>query len=667
VIVVVSNVAASVKGAIQAVDRRAIAGQCTAPTHGAPILESGICSILALGSKGTSDASTLQFVRQALRARDEPFAASLLVRMTVASIENSSNNVPDAPSPPQTRGSDVAQIDQALAELRDRAGVFARLAPAEKAKLLRDVLPRAVEAAPKMVGLACQAKGIDPQSPLAGEEWFGGPVTIVNDVAALASAVQDIAKRGAPRLPFGSVRERDDGRIDVRVFPMRGSDARLLAGFTCDVRLAAGTQKRDVRAQQAAFYQRKDPEGAVSLVLGAGNVASIPAMDTLHELFVEGRVVILKMSPVNEYLAPVLNDMFSPLISQGFVRIVCGDGQIGAYLTEHEAVSHVHVTGSQHTHDRIVWGPPGIDQDKRRERNEPVLQKTITSELGNISPIIVVPFLYSEKELWFQARNIATQLVNNASFNCNAAKMLVLAKGWPQRDKFVAELARALGQIRPRKAYYPGALDRHATLTQGHEHVRKIGEAGPDELPWTLIEHLEVSRRDEPLFSTEPFCAILSEVSVGSNDPVEFLAAATTFCNDTLWGTLSASIVCHGVHEDDSVVGAALEKCIDELRYGAVAVNHWPAFVYGMVTAPWGGHPSSTLANVQSGKGFVHNTVMLGNIEKAILRGPLMSFPRPPLFFDQRKMHVVAERMMHYNANPGWMRLPSVATAAMTG
>lgn len=566
----------------------------------------------------------------------------------------------------KTKAPATSDLDAALSELRDRARPFARLPARDKARLLRDVLARTIQAAPRMVALGCQAKGIDPSSALAGEEWFGGPVTIVNHVAALVAALEDIAKRGAPRLPFGSVRQQD-GCVNVQAFPMRGSDARLLAGFSCDVRLAKGTQKRDVRAQQAAFYQVQDPEGAVSLVLGAGNVASISAMDTLHELFVEGRVVVLKLSPVNEYLAPVLNEMLAPLVNAGFVRIVCGDGQVGAYLTQHEAVSHVHITGSQTTHDTIVWGKPGPEQDERKRRNEPLLGKTITSELGNISPVIVVPYLFSERELWFQARNIATQIVNNASFNCNAAKMLVLPRKWAQRDRFVAELCRALEQVRPRKAYYPGALDRHATLTQGREHVRRIGECGPDELPWTLIEHLDPMRQDEPLFSTEPFCALVSEVSVGSDDPVEFLSAATKFCNETLWGTLSASIVCHGVLEDDPVVGRALERAIDELRYGAVALNHWPAFVYGTVTAPWGGHPSSTLANVQSGKGFVHNTLMLGNIEKAIFRGPLVSFPRPPLFFDHRKMHVVAERLMHYNADPGWLRLPSVASAAMTG
>lgn len=648
------HVAASVKSEIQGGDRRAIVGHSTAPRDITPTLERGTRTIQDSCALATN-----------------PFAASLPVRMTVASPELSTQPPVETPSssapvsPPVEKTSST-QLDQALGELRDRALPFARLAPREKANLLRDVLGRVIDAAPRMVALGCQAKSIDAQSAIAGEEWFAGPVTIVNAVSALAAALDDVARRGAPRLPFRSARERDDGRVDVRVFPTRGSDAQLLAGFSCHVRLAPGVHKRDVRAEQAAFYQRKDPEGAVSLVLGAGNVASIPALDTLHELFVEGRVVMLKMSPVNEYLAPVLNDMLAPLVQRGFVRIVNGDGEVGAYLAQHEAVAHVHVTGSQKTHDTIVWGQLG-EQDARKQRQDPVLRKTITSELGNISPVIVAPFLYSERELWFQARNIATQMVNNASFNCNAAKMLVLPRGWAQRDRFVTELVRALEQVRPRKAYYPGAHDRYATLTRDRENIRRIGECGPDELPWTLIERLDPSRRDEPLFSTEPFCAILSEVSVGSDDPLEFLSAATKFCNESLWGTLSASIVCHGVLEDDPVVGVALERAIDELRYGAVALNHWPAFVYGMVTAPWGGHPSSTLADVQSGQGFVHNTMMLGKIEKAILRGPLVSFPRPPLFFDHRKMDVVAERLMHYNARPGWARLPRLAAAAFTG
>ncbi|MDC3954887.1 aldehyde dehydrogenase family protein [Polyangium jinanense] len=560
-----------------------------------------------------------------------------------------------------------ADLDRALAELGDSARAFARLPPRDKARLLREeVLPRVEASALRMVQASCHEKGIDAAAPIAGEEWLAGPCTIASNVAALADALDQIATRGAPRLPFRAVRE-ENGRTKVRVFPMRGADGALLSGFTCDVHLERGVRRADVRAEQATFYRQADPEGGISLVLGAGNVASIGPMDTLHTLFNEGRVVLLKTSPVNAYLGPILEDMLAPLISRGFVRIVHGGPEVGSYLASHRLVSHVHITGSQHTHDIIVWGKPGPEQDARRAANDPVLKKPITSELGNVSPVVVVPYLYAEDELWFQARSIATQIVNNASFNCNAAKMLVLARGWAQRDLFLDKLQQALGEVRPRKAYYPGAEQRHASLVKGHDRVRFIGEASPGVLPWTMITDLDPADAREPLFSTEPFCGIVSEVSVGSDDPAEFLAAATRFCNDTLWGTLSASIVCPSILEDDPVASAALERAIDELRYGAVAVNHWPGLVYGTVTAPWGGHPSVTLADVKSGIGFVHNTVMLGRIEKAVLRGPLKTFPRPPFFYDHRNMAVTAERLLRYYARPGWGRIPAVAMAALRG
>jgi acyl-CoA reductase-like NAD-dependent aldehyde dehydrogenase len=560
-----------------------------------------------------------------------------------------------------------AELDRALAELGDKARSFARMSAREKAALLREVLPRALAAAPRMVEAGCNAKGIDPRSARAGEEWLGAACPFVANVRLLADALDDIAARGAPRLPFRAIRTRDDGRVTVRVYPMRGADAALLGGFTCDVLLQEGARAGDVRAEQASFYKQQDPEGGVSLVLGAGNVASIPPMDALQKLFVEGKVVLLKMSPVNAYLGPILGEALAPLVERGLLRIVYGGASAGAYLAAHPAVADIHVTGSQRTHDAIVWGPPGPEQDARRARGERLSTKPITSELGNISPVMVVPYLYAEDELWFQARSVATAVVNNGSFNCNAAKMLVLPRGWAQRDVFLAHLRRALASVPPRKAYYPGAPERHAALTEGRSRVTRIGQAGPGELPWTLIEGLDPEATAEPLFSTEPFCSILSVVEVGSDDPAHFLDAATSFCNTRLWGTLSATIVVHPFLADDPAVGRALDRAILELRYGAVAINHWPAFVYALVTPPWGGHPSATLSDVQSGLGFVHNTPMLERIEKAVLRGPLVGFPRPPIFYDHKKMHLVGERMCRYWANPGWGRLPAVAMAALAG
>src|SRR4029434_1166499 len=96
--------------------------------------------------------------------------------------------------------------------------------------------------------------------------------------------------------------------------------------------------------------------------------------------------------------------------------------------------------------DAIVWGEAGPERERRMAADDPLLAKPISSELGNVSPVRIVHHTYSDAELWFQARNVVTMVFNNASFNCNAAKMLITAKGWPQRSKFLDMVAQAFAQ-----------------------------------------------------------------------------------------------------------------------------------------------------------------------------------------------------------------------------
>jgi hypothetical protein len=219
----------------------------------------------------------------------------------------------------------------------------------------------------------------------------------------------------------------------------------------------------------------------------------------------------------------------------------------------------------------------------------------------------------------------------------------------------------------PRQAYYPGAHDRYEALTRDHERVVKAGAEAVGAIPFTLVLGLDPSSTSEPLFTTEPFCGILSEVSVGSDDPPEFLAAATAFCNDRLWGTLSAGLVIPPILEEDPAIARAFDAATAALRYGAIAVNHWPGLVYGLVVPPWGGHPSASLSDVQSGMGWVHNTLMLGRVEKAILRGSLRQSPKPPIFYDHKKMREVGQAMTAYAAAPSLGRVLSVAAKAIRG
>ncbi|WP_437285800.1 hypothetical protein [Sorangium sp. So ce406] len=586
-----------------------------------------------------------------------------------------------APLGPETP---PVELDRALSELGEAALGFARMPPREKASLLRSLLPGLLVAARPQVEASCAVMGIDPGSAASGAAWLAGPWPTLSHVRLLAEALDDIAARGRPRLGRDALRARADGRVEVEVFPTRLRDSALHGPVRARALMLPGATPAGVREGQARFYQQRDPEGGVALVLGADDVAGVPLRDALHKLFVDGRVVALAMSPRSAPLGAILERALAPLVSRGLLRFVYGGADAGAYLARHPAVAEVHVAGSAAAHDALVWGPPGPAQALRRASGERLLDKPIFSTLGGVTPVVVTPWLYGEDELWFQARLLARQIVSNASLAGHEAQVLVLPRGFVQRALLLRMLHRALAAVPPRRPAHLEAGARHAALTAGRaplererlegsadvplpRGVVRIGEPGPGELPWTLITGLSGSDADEPLFSTEPRCGLLSIVEVGSSDPVEFLDAATRFCNDRLHGTLSASIVAHPISEEDPAVAAALDRALLELRYGVIAVNQAPAAALAAVVPPWGAHPSATLADIQSGLGFVHNTAMLGQVEKTILRAPLTTFPRPPGFLDHRRSHVVGERLAACAADPRWGNVARAVSAALRG
>ena len=114
-----------------------------------------------------------------------------------------------APSP-------QADLDRAVAELRDHARELARLPPAQKAALLRQVIPRLIDVAPAWVAEGSKAKGIDPST--SAEEWLAGPLPVVRNARLLADSLEEIARHGRPTLGTRA-RTREDGRLEVEVFP----------------------------------------------------------------------------------------------------------------------------------------------------------------------------------------------------------------------------------------------------------------------------------------------------------------------------------------------------------------------------------------------------------------------------------------------------------------
>lgn len=560
-------------------------------------------------------------------------------------------------------------LDAALATLREQAAAWVATGVDERLELLAELVDDTLDAAPAWTLAAAEAKGIRSDSPLMGEDWISGPVVLLRNLRLLTRSLEQIRDTGRPRPP--SLELGPTEQVVAKVFPADLEDQVLFTGFTGEVRLRPGVTLDEAEARIGRIH--RDPaasEPAVALVLGAGNVSSIGPMDALYELFARNRVVLLKMNPVNDYLGPHLAAALQPLVREGVLRIVYGGAEVGAYLTEHDDVDTIHVTGSNRTHDAIVFGS-GDEGRRRKAAGEPKLTKPVTSELGNVSPVIVVPGPWSDKDVAFQGDNIASMLVNNAGFNCIAARMVVQHRQWAKRRKLVNAIRDSLRRAEPRVPYYPGAVDRWREFTGAHPTAEWFGSSpdeGEDRLPFTFIPDLDPTHLDDVAFTTEAFCGVFGEVALDAPRAVgDYLDTAVDFCNDTLWGTLSASILVHPESLRDPEIAAAVERAIDRLRYGSVVVNHWSAIPYAMVSTTWGAYPGASAQDIQSGRGVVHNSYLLEDVEKSVVRGPFRPPMKPVWFHTHRGAAKLGPKLAEFAGTGDRGLLPSILWHAARG
>src|SRR2546428_1554611 len=335
-------------------------------------------------------------------------------------------------------------MNVAIQTLQAHKDAWVMLTIDDRVAILDDLIKDFAAIAPRWVAVSLQAKGIREGVPAAAEEWVLGPWSILKNLSQLRQSLIDIKNIGHPKIA-GPVITRPDGQVVAQVYPQTVYDRLSSNGATAEIWMEPGVTVEELPKTQAFVYQEQKHQGKVALVLGAGNVSSIGPMDILYKLFVEDQVVILKTNPVNAYLAPLMEESFRVLIEPGFLRIVNGGAAEGAYLCNHPGVDEIHITGSDKTFDAIVFGN-GPEGAKRKEDKSPLLTKRVTGELGNVSPVIVIPGSWKADDLAYQAEHIDTMLTNNAGFNCNATRVIIQNASWPQRNQLLEEMRRILAQ-----------------------------------------------------------------------------------------------------------------------------------------------------------------------------------------------------------------------------
>lgn len=508
------------------------------------------------------------------------------------------------------------EMDKALAVLTAHKDAWAMMDIPGRIALLDQIKQDLPKVEKRWIAASMAAKGAISETMAEGEEWCSLTVTYRN-IRFLRKALQDIIQFGKPKIP-GKVTTRSNGQVVAQVMPYDWKEKLAFPGMRAEVWMDSFVSLQDGGIPQASFYQRKDKKGQICVVLGAGNVAGLVPGDFLHKLFVEGQVVALKMNPVNEYLGPILEDGFAALIKAGYLQVLYGRAEEGSYLCSHSAVDNVHLTGSERTFDAIVFGP-GEEGKKRKLARQPLLTKHFSAELGNISPVIVVPGPWTEKDIKNEAARFGSWLVFNSGCNCLTPRMIIQMKNWEHREKLSKEIANFLSGIKTRKAFYPGSFELHRQFVNAHPEALQLGEPQDGHLPWTFVSDVDPKNEDDICFKREPFMSLFSETALDSKDVVEFIGDAVKFANERMWGTLVASIIVHPASMKDPQVAAAVDKAIADLHYGSILINSWGAFAYYIMTTPWGGYPNTDIYDVQSGIGFVNNPLMFDRVQKSVV------------------------------------------------
>lgn len=552
-------------------------------------------------------------------------------------------------------------IDEGLAVLQAHKDSWVAMGIPERVAILDEITRDMERVAERWVAASLDAKSIPANTLAEAEEW-ALLATIFRALRLFRQSLIDIRKHGRPRIS-GRVTTRPDGQAVAQVFPQSLFDRILFRGVTGEVLMEPGVTIEETISTQARLYQDKSHQGKVALVLGAGNASVLPVIDFLHKLFLEDQVVVLKPNPVNVYLGPLIEEGCRALTSRGFLRVIYGGVEEGSYLCYHPAVDEIHLTGSDKTFEAITFGP-GPEGDRRKAERKPLISKRFTGELGNVSPVIIVPGPWDEDDIKEQATQLATRLVVNAGFACLTPRVIIQHRTWAHRDTLVEAIGHVLAKVETRKAYYPGAKERHAAFIAAHPEARQFGHANGGHLPWTFITDVDAGNPDDICFKREAFCSLCAETALEASSVPEFIDRAVEFANKTLWGTLNATLMIHPKSFRDPIVAASVDHAIAELRYGTVLVNLFAYYSYHFMVTPWGGFPGQDIYDIQSGIGKVANVLMFGRPQKSVARGPFNK-PVDPLTVTSKRAWEFGKKLAHFEASPSAWKLPSLLWTAL--
>jgi acyl-CoA reductase-like NAD-dependent aldehyde dehydrogenase len=523
-----------------------------------------------------------------------------------------------------------------MERLAGNKGAWAAAPLSERIAVLKEIRARLLDELVPWARAAASIRCATSESAVA-QDCLVTALTGTSQIDAYLASLEHLQRYGC--LPKPPTSTAASGQTVVDVFPTNWRERRLnvqgAGGVTARLYLQAGKPET-----QGHFY-REPHSGKLAVVLGAGNQHFLALSDVLHLAFVEGCVCMLKYHPLMAPVAPYIDRVLEPLARRGFYASATSpELAVAQQLLYSPLTDSVHITGGAATHDAIVWGSDPAEQARRRAANDPLLKVPISSELGCVTPWLVVPGQWSSEEITHHARMLTEAIANNCSCNCLAPKVVMLADGWEQADEFVAAVKSELALRNLPAPYYPGLRQRYEAFKQAYPQAEAIsaqpadrgaacGEPLPylvNELPtWPAEPSNEYAFRVEPFAPVVTFAKVPADAAARGSLAERFLAAAVPAANNDLWGSLSCTVLVHPATE--AAHPAAVQRALDDLQFGSVVVNSWSVTGFIMPQGHWGGYQdgTQTIADVGSGIGAVHNSYMYDYTQKAVVRTPFVS------------------------------------------